>query len=328
MTDRVANPNLELDQPSAWKPWAIASVAATIILAVALGLMNMLGLFAIPADDQGAKTIAAALALVGSVLASVVTLVGTVVKYSIDTRNAWFTAVESHRSHALGIETEHRNRIDAAIRAVDLLGENNKNATPHQIGGAILALVSLGELELAVALLADLWPSGLASSSVADYVLTNALKSPKDAVNIAAATTLFQNAERIPEEETNIWPVAVNGWNADLPINARTALAIAAAKWMHVELKGDRDRLPTALVVLYKALEDPSDSVRDIAAGGLRPLTEVFPPDRVAYDETGRISIEDLIIRLRNLPSKPSTYYGKMAAQFVQEALPKTAGEK
>ena len=71
-------------EPSSWKPWLVASLAAVAILGTGIGLMYAAGLFDIPKDDTGAKTLAAALALVGAVLSAAITLVGAVVKYSID----------------------------------------------------------------------------------------------------------------------------------------------------------------------------------------------------------------------------------------------------
>src|SRR5690606_5158659 len=106
-----------------------------------------------------AKTLAAALGLMGSVLSAAVALVGIVIKYSVDERSARMAAAEAARNHVLALDAAKRNRIEAAIRAVDLLSENNQNATNHQMGGAVLALSSLGEHDLAVALLDDLWTS-------------------------------------------------------------------------------------------------------------------------------------------------------------------------
>ncbi len=64
MADLSTQQSFELEVSSSWKPGAMATVAAIVILAVALGLMKALGLFVIPTDDAGARTIAAALTLI------------------------------------------------------------------------------------------------------------------------------------------------------------------------------------------------------------------------------------------------------------------------
>jgi len=321
MVNLSTQQSFEFETPSPWKPWAIATLAAIIILAIALGLMKALGLFTIPSDEAGAKTIAAALALMGSLLATVVTLVGIVVKYSIDDRNARLAAIEAHRAHELGIEAEQRNRIETAISAVNLLGENNKDSTPHQISGAILALVNLGELELAVSLLAELWPPGLVSPYVARYVLLNAFKSQHDSIAIEASAVLTTNAENIDQNKFHIWPIENLGWNVDLPLNARIGLACSAVTWMTVTLSRGRDFLPTAFIVLYKALYDPDIMVKDIAAAALRPLTKVFQSENGLYTEQGVLTIANTIKRLAELPAEPISNYAQEAAQKISEAI-------
>lgn len=303
-------------EPSSWKPWLIASLAAIVILGIALGLMKFLGLFDIPKDDTGAKTLAAALALVGSVLAAALTLVGTVVKYSIDDRNA-----------RLAFEAERRNRIEAAIRAVDLLSENNKDATQSQIGGAILALVSLGELNLAVALLAQLWPTGLASPYVADAVLTAALKNRCEDTQVTAGAVLSQNAEQIQQRGFHIWPISGLGWRADLPEDCRIFLVRAAAQWLKSELVIDKHVMPDAAVVLYRALKDPSIVVADVAAASLRPLVQALPEASGLYVGEILVSIAEIARRLNEFPLQPKTGSGARIGSEIRELLAPPVGE-
>ena len=202
--------------PNPWKPWLIASGAAVTILVVAVILMFLLGLFDAATDENGAKRLAASLALVGAVLSAVVTLIGIVVKYSIDDRNA-----------QLAVEAERRNHIDVAIRAVDLLCENNQGTTIHQIGGSLLALISLGELELAVSLLATLWPERLVSRHVADVLLRKAILAGSDDVKNDAAVVLSNNTEQIQVQDDMYWPIPNVGWSTDLPVDCRRSLVVS-----------------------------------------------------------------------------------------------------
>jgi hypothetical protein len=233
-----------------------------------------------------------ALALVGTVFSAAVTLVGTVLKYSIDDRNARLAFVEAGRNYALASDAEKRNRIDTAIRAVGLLGENNKNATEPKIGGALLALVSLGEHDLAVALLSQLWPPKLVSLAVAEVVMTRALASGYEDTQIAASTVLLQNADEIQQPGFHIWPIPVLNWRFDLPQNRRVGLVQAAAKWLKSELAKNSNLLPQASVVLYQALVDPDHGVKDIAAASLRPLILAFPPYFGKYLDGNLVSVD------------------------------------
>jgi hypothetical protein len=112
-----------------------------------------------------------------------------------------------------------------------LLSENNQNSTVHKIGGALLALVSLGEHDLAVALLDELWPSELVSASVADVVLTRALASGSEDTQISASSLLKQNADQIRQPGIFFWPIPRPYWRSDLP-------PTAASGWYRRLLRG------------------------------------------------------------------------------------------
>jgi len=113
---RISRESFAPPEPSKLTPWLVASAAALSVLGSALILMKISGLLNIPKDDTGAKTLAASLGLIGATLSAAVTLVGTVVKYSIDDRNARLAAVQAGHNYALALDAEKRNRIEAAIR--------------------------------------------------------------------------------------------------------------------------------------------------------------------------------------------------------------------
>lgn len=275
--------------PNPWRPWLVASIAALAILGVSIGLMAWLGLFRTPLDDTGARSLRPALGLVGAVLSAVVALVGTIIKYSIDDRNARQASLEASRNYSLALQAEQRNRIEAAIRAVGLLSENNQDATMTQMGGALLALVSLGEFGLAVSLLGQLWPDDKTTTPIASIVLTAALRSESEETHDAAAVVLLQNAARIEQTGYNIWPIENLGWRTNLNDNCRLGLVLAAASWLKSVAE---ERLsPQAAVVLFKALDDPNSRVTDIAASCLRSVVKAFP--KVLWTDYG-VTVEQI----------------------------------
>lgn len=327
MTASSINRESTAIEPSAWKTWVVASIAAIIILGTALGLMRSLGLFDKPTDDTGVKTLAAALGLVGALLAAALTLVGTIIKYSIDDRNARLAATEADRNYILALETEKRNRIETTIRAVDLLSENNEDATENQFAGAILALVNLGELDFAIALLAQLWPEDLRSPQVAEIVLKEALESGSVSAQISASTLLRHNAEQIQQQGYHIWPIAGLRWRTDLPGNSRIGLIRAAGQWIKSEIAIDRESLPDAAVVLYEALADPDEFIADIAAGILGPVVQVLP-ESARTDSGGKtVSVEDIAKHLKELPKERITQDGVRFESEIRELLVPKADE-
>lgn len=315
-------------EPNSGKAWLIASAAAIAVLLISVLLMWLLGLFRHPQDDTGAKSLAAAFGLVGAVLSSVVALVGTIIKYSIDDRNARQAALEATRNYTLALQTEQRNRIEAAIRAVDLLSENNRDATASQMGGALLALNNLGELDLAVSLLAQLWPSGKTTAAVADVILRSALGSASTETQASASTVLYQNAQRINQGNYHIWPLPDLSWSTALSDSTRWALARAAGEWLLSDI-ADRPNFPgSAALVLYQALNDPNPIVSDLAAACLRPLAKALNPDSWSLLGNCRVTVSDISERLVKMSgvseSNEAQDLENRITQFFASRLPLT----
>ncbi len=331
----IKKESFEVTAPNSWMPWLVASIAALVILGIAIGLMALLGLFMTPQNDSGVKSLAAALGLIGAVLSAVLTLVGTIIKYSIDDRNERQAALDASRNYALALEAEKRNRIEAAIRAVDLLGENNKDTTNNQMGGALLALVSLDELDLAVSLLAQLWPTGNLSPHFARRILAAALKSSSEQTQTEAGIVLYKNASSIQQDGFHIWPDVTMSWRIDLFENCRLGLVCAAAEWLKAEIRMHRQGLPNATIILYGALEDPVDIIVDVAAACLRPLVNMLPEETWVYTPGGPplVTVRQISERLNKLGSTAFTNFGEkyqaditdlyeaMAASVIQTAV-------
>jgi hypothetical protein len=267
---------VEMPRPSTVKPWLVGGAAALAILLTAVFVMDRTGLFEPETNAPGAQRIAAALALVGAVLSAAVTLVGTVVKFAIDDRTARQAAIESDRNYRLAIEEGRRNRIELVIRAVDLLSENNANATKTQIGGAVLALVNLGEHAMAVSLLGQLWPADLATRQLAEMVVDEVFRTGSEDAQKHAAAVLYENAAKLADRETYYWPIPNLGWRADLPEDTRLTLAVAAIRWMMSDLQSDRHTFPLAAVILRKCLDDESRMVREFSGAVLRPFVRFY----------------------------------------------------
>mgnify|MGYP001571988185 CR=1 FL=1 len=289
-----------------WEPWLAASIAAILILGIALGLMKWLGLFEIPQNDTGGKAIAATIGLVGALLSTVVTLVGIVFKYSIDDRNARQADLDAKRNFSLALEEEKRNRIETSIRALDLIGENNKDAMHIATGGALIALVSLGELDLAVNLLDQLWPQSIVTSLVAKNVLLEALKAKSEETQILAGNVLYRNVSQISQKEYQIWPIPDLGWRQkDLHRDCRLWLVLSAQEWMVFDFKNNGRVLPPATVVLHKALKDEDVLIVTTAAASLRAVVERNEPDACTYASNGKfLTVEDINKSLVDIPYK------------------------
>ena len=257
--------------------WLMPALIVAAILVGQFVLLHQIGLFPVPATESGEKTLAAALVLIGTAVTAAVTLIGVVIKTSIDIRTANDTAIEANRTHLLALEGERRNRVDTVIRAVGLLGSDGKDATPHQISGALLALESLGEYDLAVALASHLWPHDLVSRRAVARVVRQAFTKGSPETQYAVAALLLENASKMPGmNRFLLWPLIDLSWPADaLPV-CRIALVMACLTAFKVELQRSRERVPGSAVVLFGALQDADAQIKNLAAAALRPFTDTM----------------------------------------------------
>jgi hypothetical protein len=168
--------------------WLVVGSLGFFLLVVAA--FWALGLFDQPEDDSSAKVLVAVLALVGVLFTETVAVLGLLLKDSVDQRAA-----------DLRVRELRQGDVDVVIRAVDLLGEQNELSDPHKVGGAVLALHSLGHIDLALALVQDLWPVGGVTDTVAMAIVrAGLLPSSKEKTQRDAAYLLELHSDTITLE--------------------------------------------------------------------------------------------------------------------------------
>jgi hypothetical protein len=118
----------------------------------------VLGFFEFSGTEASAKIVATALTLGGGLVASMITLIGLILRQSVEQRNADIREeagerlrLEAERNQALQEEAERRLKLEAAIRAVDLLGTDaGGHSCVLQRTGALFTLSNLGMVNLAI----------------------------------------------------------------------------------------------------------------------------------------------------------------------------------
>jgi hypothetical protein len=192
-------------------------IAVVIMFLIFAGLLWKLGLFSFTDSNANIKIVAAALSLVGGLFGALVTLLGLVLKHSMDlrshalqeqtearlqvesVRNGQLAAeaekrltIESERNIQLAAEAESRLKDEVTIKAIELLSSSEgKDATDSQRAGVILTLAHLGKLALAL--------------SLADQMLTAAK------LDSGTATWLFNEAMRAQDEDVRSQAVLLTG---------------------------------------------------------------------------------------------------------------------
>jgi hypothetical protein len=160
-------------------------------------------------------------------------------------------------------QSEARLRLDAAINAADLFSPtSDPTSSAARSAAGLLALTQLGQADLAVALLADLWgtqespalndaPNDAAvrpapatqgspqaeegpqvsigvSAETAIQVVNAALGTKDPNAQVMAAELLCRNARSLDISKAIHWPSEVNGkWNHELPVAAKLLIVDA-----------------------------------------------------------------------------------------------------
>jgi hypothetical protein len=149
--------------------------------------------FKVPAT--AAQLLVAVAGLTGALLAAVVSLAGVLVKAALDERTERRAEVDAAHNRQLQDAAESRLKLEAAVGALGLFSTPGGQLTPAaQRAGALFTLSSLGQHELAVALLRLQLPSGEVTADAAADLLDRALKGGDETVIDGAVSLMLNNA--------------------------------------------------------------------------------------------------------------------------------------
>jgi len=250
------------------KNWVIGTIAATIIsISAILVFLWQIGLFDFSGSEASAKVVAATIALVGSLLASLFAIFGILLKHSMDMRTAELLEQE-----------QKRLEIETVIGGLRLLStEDGGEVSDSQRAGAFLALARLGQLDFALILLASMWPQKRVDAHAAVWLINEGLRTKQQDLQDRAAGIMRDNAPLATLENGHYcWPDSLD-WkiNPDLSVDAREALLQSLVSMVpsRPRDKWDRESLVGLFVNLYVTIGDEDPGVR---AGAVRAANAVF----------------------------------------------------
>ncbi len=194
-----------------------------IIFAVLLIIIWQLGFFDFTGTDASSTVVAAAVALIGTILTAVVSVVGILIKHSFDQQNLsrqW--------------EAEQRLNLEAAIRALDLFSTGGGKPTPDtQRDGALFTLANLGQYELTLELVDNLLDKGQLSAGTASSLISNALLRGNESIKEKAINVLYDKPEYFLTPEGVEIPSCLENWVPGLPVYVREMAILAIAESIH-----------------------------------------------------------------------------------------------
>jgi hypothetical protein len=142
-------------------------------------------------------------------------LAGVLVTAAVGLVGAVITLIAQRHEERARIEEQRRLRLDAAMRAGELLAsKDGAPPDPAAVASGLLALTDLGQAALAVALLVDLWSperDGDVSTETAILVINEALCSDDTGAQLVAAELLCRRSESLDPCQSLHWPSAIDG---------------------------------------------------------------------------------------------------------------------
>jgi hypothetical protein len=232
----------------ALQKWDGVRFTAAGLLFLAISVVLPVLLFGPVFGTGDAARLQAILTYAGVMVTATVTLVGMAIKWQSDKRIAVDKA-----------EQFKQIRLDAAMRAGQLVSPGESGpAHPAAIASGLLALTKLGQADLAVALLVDLWPGtagpvvpGTVSSETAILVIDAALSSESSNAQLVAAEMLCRNCAVLKPGQSLDWPSSLEGrWISKLSHRAKL-LVVEALVGSTLSCSPDETTLRSAAVRLY-----------------------------------------------------------------------------
>jgi hypothetical protein len=225
----------------------LALVTFTVILLVRVLSLPLTGKTAVPA-------LVASIALPGVIATAVVTLIGYLLRQSIDLRTA---RLGEQAAEAANVE-QQRLRMESAMQTVKLLATQDGKAAPAvQVSAALIVLSKLGEIDLALDLATEMWPKNQLTSSAAVALCDAAITSGDRMLQRAAAVLILNNWKRLISDHGQAqWPACLlHGWPSTLDEEARQIITKALVAWVD-ESPGEDFRL--SLIEAAKGSQPPA----------------------------------------------------------------------
>lgn len=337
-------------QASNTKLWMGAFVSVTVIFALFIWILWRFQFFSFTGTDPSSKVVAASITLVGGLLGALVTLLGLVLKHSLDERSLALKMetearekIEFERSNRLAQEAEQRLKVETAIKAVGLLSTSTGHeVTPTQRAGVILTLGDLGMLPLALSLTDQMLGDGTLDAGTACWLFNKALTmsktdspdaGPPDAeardVQLQAAILTDKHVAKMlrPGGGAKFPAALLNEKFRDLPVSSRHTGAYALIDLLMIRHFSDWD--PNLFFGVLDAIhsvwkQDENEGIKNDVGVALRTFIRVYKPEDTIAWSTGPERCSELIEQLSKLPDATSVsrlYDGRLRSRVLAEWL-------
>lgn len=233
-------------------------------------LLWYLNFFDFTGHEASAKIVGTALTLGGGLVATMVTLIGLILRHTAENRNADLREeaekrlqIEADRNKDLQEEAERRLKLEAAIRAVDLLGTDaGGDSAETQRTGALFSLAHLGSIDLAVDLVRLMRPAKLLGAEATASILDLGLRSKNIHIQERASEFLEIHFNTLYKYERFEWPQYITfSWPTELSFLSRSYVTRSLMKLIlgHPRKEWLKESLNVAIATLIVAFRNEKD---------------------------------------------------------------------
>jgi len=192
-------------------------VVAPLAFLFLICLLWLLDFFQFSGTEASAKIVGTALTLGGGLVATMVTLMGLILRQSVEQRNADMReeaekrlSLDAERNANLQKEAEKRLKLEAGIRAVALLGTDTGGDTSMlQRTGVLFSLARLGLPDLAIDLVRSMSPHDIIEPESIASLLDVAIRSNDRLIQRVATELLRDHSEMLSSGGGSCWPSAL-----------------------------------------------------------------------------------------------------------------------
>jgi hypothetical protein len=311
------------NQSSRWTAYVLALIV--LLFAIFGFLLWRAGLFRYDGTEPSAKAIAASLALAGALVGSLVSIVGIVLKHSLDLRTAALNAeterrlgIDAERTSKLQGEAERRLTQEATIEAAKLLGSSSKV-------GALFALSSLGMHDLATVLTGHLLAMGRVDANSAAWLLDRTLKTGEPLLQNEAAYLLEVYVHKfLMPNGKGTFPSCILNWDLSLPswVRQQGARALGYLLAARPYSEWDEDVALSIMGTFGSGWATETDQlVKNEIGVCLKSMLAAAPKGGALYYSNQPIPIDEILSEVRDLITKDRL------TQRLVEQLDKWAGK-
>ena len=293
--------------------WIIISITVVILIfLIVFALLKNIGFFDFTGENANVKIIATTIVLVSGIIGSLVTIIGIVLKNSIDQRNT-----------NLKVEAENRLKLEAGMQAISMLNTSaGTTVSLAQNAGVLFTLAYLKFSELAITMLGQMLPNGKIDANTAAWLINHVFElSLKDSslenLSIEASGLLNENYDKfLVAKDHYEFPRCLNlEWNTKLPILARRNSAMALLRMVvkRPYKNWRNDSLNAIIATLIFIWKYETDSEISGGVGKCLKIMIIIRANRIILIPGGEIRVNDVRCEIKNKKFETTSEFEKIS---------------